>query len=367
MALDKERIKESLSLEDIHKILTDLGSEAARNDLKGNLVFTTVCHNRCNGKHKLYYYHEDGLFHCYTECGDTFDIYELIIRSKKQQGLTYTFYQSVQYVASLTGKHFTTSTFEKVNSDIVDDWEWINRHRKQTKVDMELPSYDEKVLDVFLPYPHEEWLDEGISYETHEKFNIGYYIREEKISIPHYDINNRLIGLRGRAMNQEDIDNGKKYMPLMIGNKMYNHQTMLNLYGIHKTSDAIKRLKKVAIFEGEKSVLKCEDLYQENNFSVASCSSNLTNFHRDILLSLGVEEVIICFDRHSENATEKHIEEYQKKLLKLAKKFVPYCRTYILWDDFDLLGSKMSPVDKGKEVLEQLMKTKYEIKTSGVE
>jgi hypothetical protein len=103
---------------------------------------------------------------------------------------------------------------------------------------------------------------------------------------------------------------------------------------------------------------------------VASCSSNITNFHRDILLSLDIEEVIICFDRirdKEENETdekyEKVIEDYLKKLLKLANKFTPYVRTYIVYDDFDLLKAKESPVDRGKDVLEQLMKCKYEIKT----
>jgi hypothetical protein len=171
-------------------------------------------------------------------------------------------------------------------------------------------------------------------------------------------------------MKDEDIEAGKKYMPLTIGNQLYNHQTMFNLYGLHKTKEAIKRLKKVAIFEGEKSVLKCEGFYGEDNFTVAVCSSNITNFHKDILLSLDIEEVIVCFDRfrdkkenESEEKYQEQIDDYQKKLLKFARKFTPYVRTYIVYDDFELLQAKESPVDKGKDILEQLMKCKYEIKT----
>lgn len=159
-------------------------------------------------------------------------------------------------------------------------------------------------------------------------------------------------------------------MPITVESKQYNHQTMFNLYGLHKTKEAIKRLGKVAIFEGEKSVLKCEDFYEMNNFSVASCSSNITNFHRDILLSLGIEEVIICFDKfrgkqdyETDEKYEVRLDEYQKRLLKLANKFTPYVRTYIVYDDFGLLPEKSSPVDKGKEILEELMKCKYEINT----
>jgi hypothetical protein len=50
-------------------------------------------------------------------------------------------------------------------------------------------------------------------------------------------------------------------------------------------------------------------------------------------------------------------------LLKLARKFTPYVRTYIVYDDFGILPEKSSPVDRNKDVLEQLMKCKYEIKT----
>lgn len=333
-------------------------------------MFQTVCHH--GDSHKLYYYENDQLFHCYTSCSETFDIYELVCRAKK-----ISFPQAVQFVANTTGKTFGFGAVIKdSNSELIDDWDWINRLKKKEKKVVELPKYSHKVLDRFMPHLHESWLNEGISFGTAEKFGIGYYFREghEAITIPHFDINNRLVGIRRRSLIEEDLENGKKYMPITIANKNYNHQTMFNLYGIHKTQDAIKRLKKIFFFEGEKSVYKTEDLYDENNFSCAVCSSQITDFHRDIALSLGVEEVFIGFDKfrpkkehETDEIYQKMIEKYQEKLLKFARKFTPYCRTYILWDDFDLLDPKDSPIDKGKETLEQLMKCKYEIKTSGVE
>lgn len=353
MQLDKDKIKESLTEDEIHSILRDLGS---KDPLMGN-QFQTVCHG--GHKHKLYYYHDSKTFHCYTDCSENLDIFEVVERAK---GIS--FPQAVQYVATSTGKTYGfSSVLNKSDNEIINDWELINKYKKKDKIITQLPEYDSSVMDVFLPYPHEDWLNEGISYETQRNFDIGYYIREERIVIPHYDLNNKLVGIRGRSMLKEDIEAGKKYIPITVENKLYNHQTMFNLYGLHKTHEAIKRLRKVAIFEGEKSVLKCEDYYGDNNFGVASCSSTITNFHRDILLSLDIEEVIICFDSLSITATEQQIEEYQKKLLKLANKFTPYVRTYIVYDDFGLLESKQSPVDKGKDILEQLMKCKYEIET----
>lgn len=56
-----------------------------------------------------------------------------------------------------------------------------------------------------------------------DKYNILYSISQEKIVIPHYDINNNLVGIRGRALNEWEIENVGKYMPIRIENKWYAH------------------------------------------------------------------------------------------------------------------------------------------------
>jgi hypothetical protein len=359
LQLDKDKIKNSLTEDEIHKILKDLGS---KDPIMGN-QYTTVCHG--GHKHKLFYYHDSKSFHCYTDCSENMDIFEVVVRAK---GIS--FPQAVQYVAALTGKTFGFTSIINNSTELVDDWDIINRYKKKEKISTVLPEYDSKVMDVFLPYPHESWINDGISVKTMNEFEIGYYIREEKITIVHRDINSRFIGLRGRAMKEEDIDNGRKYMPLSVGNQLYNHMTMMNLYGLHKTKNAVKKLKKIMFLEGEKSVLKCQDYYGELNFTCAVCSSNISNFHRDMAVSLGVEEVFIAFDKfrakedmESEELYQKRFFDYQEKLIKYAQKFTPYCRVYILWDTDNLLDYKDSPADKGKEVLDQLMKNKFEINT----
>ncbi|SNZ10021.1 hypothetical protein SAMN05421503_1476 [Terribacillus aidingensis] len=356
--------------EDIHKILLDLGSKEPEQDKNGDLKFTTVCHG--GTKHKLYYYHESRQFHCYTDCSDNLDIYEVVIRTKKEQGVDVTFPKAVEYVSRVTGKTRGFGyTGLKSNKDLINDWDFISKFSRKAKSDRTLPSYNENVLDVFMSLPHESWLEEGISYETMEKYEIGYYFREkeEGIVIPHRDINGRLIGIRRRSMIQEQVDAGYKYMPLTVGNTMYNHLVTANLYGLNHTAEAVKRLRKLMIFESEKSVLKCQDFYGELNFTTAICSSNISDFHRDIATSLGIEEVFIALDKmgyeEDEEKFEKKEQEYQERILKFAKKFAPYCRVYVLWDDEGLLDWKDSPADRGKEVLEEMMKNKTEITMEG--
>jgi len=85
------------------------------------------------------------------------------------------------------------------------------------------------------------------------------------------------------------------------------------------------------------------------------------------------EEVMLAFDHDFElqdfetcdedNPEYQKFLRYVKRIYSLAHKFTAFCRTYVLWDDMGLLGKKDSPFDKGKEVLEALMKHKIEITT----
>ncbi|MGG3890232.1 hypothetical protein [Metabacillus fastidiosus] len=367
MRLDKDKIKESLSLEDIHKILLDLGSEQPREDKEGNPIFSTICHN--GNSHKLYYYSESKQFHCYSGCQKNMDIYSLVAKVKRHK-LPEEFTQVVHYVANITGKYFADNGFKNnKRNHLVNDWDWLNRFKKKDKINVDIPKVNENVLDVFIKKPHELWLEE-ITYETQMKYEVCYYFRDNRIVTPHRDHTGRLIGLTGRALDQEDIDKGKKYMPISVENKIYSFPTMFNLYGLYKTKSAIKKLKKAAIFESQKSVMLCEDYYGEDNFSVATCGSNISNHQRDLLLKLGVEEVFICFDKFrnkkDNESDEEYIEklkEYQENLLKLAKKFSSFVRVYILWDFEDDFLSKEAPTDRGKFLLEKLMRNKYEVKT----
>lgn len=108
---------------------------------------------------------------------------------------------------------------------------------------------------------------------------IGFFPGGDQITIPHYDINNRFIGLRGRSLSKEDAEKYGKYRPLKVGKQLYNHPLGMNLYNINNSKENIKRLRKAIVFESEKSCL----LYQthfgiENDISVACCGSNITAY-----------------------------------------------------------------------------------------
>ena len=78
---DKDSLKENLSIEEVFDLVAELGGEPKMNI--DSFTARTIWHG--GSSHKLYYYANTHLFHCYTECGDaSFDIYELVLKINKK-------------------------------------------------------------------------------------------------------------------------------------------------------------------------------------------------------------------------------------------------------------------------------------------
>lgn len=360
--MKKEQAKKDYSSDEIVKVVESLGSEGCKSGTNGELIFQTVCHHKTGGSYKLYYYAESHLFHCYTDCGDSFDIYELVAKNKG-----YDFKQSLAYINNLLGIKQTKRIGFIKSGAITDDWEIINKYSAKEKqvVDFSCQHLPQSLIQYYQSIHPLEWISEGIVEETLRKFNIRYDLTSNKIIIPHYDIQGNLIGIRGRALNTEDIIQGKKYMPMTLQGDIFRHPTAYNLYGLNINQGAIKKNKKIMLFEAEKSVLKCDGFYGSGNFTVACCGSNISNYQKNLILSLGVKEVFLALDKEYYEAFTEKSDAYSEKILNLAYKFTPYATTYVLWDVDNLLDYKDAPCDKGKEILERLMKTKFEVQTQG--
>jgi hypothetical protein len=185
--------------------------------------------------------------------------------------------------------------------------------------------------------------------------NIGYYLGGDQITIPHYDENNRLIGIRGRTMCQEEGERYGKYRPLKINKVLYNHPLGFNLYNLNYSKDNIKAMKKAIIFESEKSCLLYKSYFGvDNDISVACCGNNISAYQISLLKNLGVDEIVIAFDREGENDDKK---KYISKFYRINDKFKNEVNISFIYDkDGKYLDYKDSPIDKGKEVFLKLFK-----------
>ena len=307
---DKDTLKENLTIEEVFDLVSELGGEP----IMGNGLFTarTICHNSdlTNASHKLYYYSNTHLFHCYTGCGDaSFDIYELVLKVNKNAGIqNFSLSRAITFVAKYFG--YTAETFDfEDKQDTSEDWKLINNFKRNKEKNqpqiIELKTYDNKALR-YLPHPHIiPWEKENITFDIMEARGICYNPISEGIIIPHYDINGNLIGIRERTLIKENEVYGK-YRPAIIGGKMYNHPLGFSLYNLNNSKKAISQFKKAIVFEGEKSTLLYASYFgQESDISVACCGSNLINYQVKLLLSLGVKEIIIAFDKQFQKIGDK--------------------------------------------------------------
>jgi hypothetical protein len=138
---------------------------------------------------------------------------------------------------------------------------------------------------------------------------------------------------------------------------MYNHSLGFNLYNLNNSKNIIKKIKKVIVFEGEKSALLYQSYFGiDNDISVAVCGSNLTNYQVDLLLSLGVSEIIIAFDKQFKEIGDGEWKTWTKKLTDINKKYSSKVLISFIFDKENMLGYKDSPIDKGKEIFLELFK-----------
>ena len=208
------------------------------------------------------------------------------------------------------------------------------------------------------------WIDEGISIPSMEKFGIEWYEYQKYIIIPHYDIDGHLVGIRRRSLQPEDSK--RKYMPLFMTGKEFDHPLGLNLYGLYENKENIKRFKKAVIVEGEKSVLKADTYFNGKSCVVATCGFNVSDWQIRALEKLGVDTVYLGFDKDFDDKYEEVYKadkllydnylRYNERLRTLAQRLALSFNVFLIKDTKGLLDIKDSPLDKGKDVYNQLIK-----------
>lgn len=366
IVFDKSEIRQALGLENIYDLLIEWGGDPEYTEF--GILSSTICHNPPGeGSRKLYFYENTGLFRCYTGCDSAFDIFELCSKVMKiQYDEEFDLNDSVLWVA----RRFSLSGMIKDNDmgKTLEDWKILSNYSRIQEIELKdnkvvLKDYDDSILDR-LNYNIKiiPWLNEGISQEIINKAHIGFYPGADQITIPHYDINGRFIGLRGRIMCKDEAELYGKYRPMKINNQLYNHPLGMNLYGLNWSKNAIGIMKKAIIFESEKSVLKyATDFGWNNNISVACCGSNISSHQIQLLLDCGAQEIIVAFDRQFQEIGDAEFQHLKLNLLKIRTKFKNDVLISFIFDKNMITGYKQSPIDEGKEKFLQLYKERIVI------
>ena len=365
VVFDKAEIREALSIENIYELINEWGGDPEYTSF--GIISTTICHNYPGeGSRKLYYYENSDLFKCYTACDESFDIFELTIKvADIQKGLEYDLNDAVRFIAQRFG---LAGRYETEMEDELDDWKYLENYDRIQDISIEtqeviLKPFDTDILTRFnYKIKLTPWLDEGITQEVLNKAFIGFYPGGDQITIPHFDIHSRFIGLRGRTLCEEEGKLYGKYRPIKVNNVIYNHPLGMNLYNLNNSKVNIPKLDKAIVFEGEKSCLLYRSYFGiENDITVACCGSSITNYQIQLLRDCGAKEIIIAFDRQFEELGDDDFKKLTKKLTNIHSKYKNYVNISFMFDKEKITGYKASPIDEGKEKFLKLFKERISL------
>lgn len=343
--MNTKALKEQLNTDQIITLLESLGAEL-REERSDHLIFTSICHhlNASEHKAKLYYYTNTHSFFCFS-CSQSYDIFSLIEEVWNLRDIEFYFGDIVNFITSTLG--ISQSDFNpKQNLSWRDDLRLFTTAKSMTKHAQIYPLSDLNRFVDKLPY---SWIKEGISVDTMQKYHIGYYPLLDCTTIPVFDKEGELLGIRGRFWREEDIELGK-YRPIWTLEKDYKLPTGNLLYGLCQNQEAIKQTHEVKLFEGEKSVMQMESILEQNN-SVAMFGCNLSKMQLQQLIELEVERYVVCLDKWGSEDDKARWRKDVDKIVKICK---PYGEVIVVEDGNDKLDYKDSPSDKGEEIWKEI-------------
>ena len=304
------------------------------------------------------------MFKCYTGCEPSvFDIFELYIKVQQEKyHITITLYEAIRFIADTFG----------ISGDIVEDkpeelidWEYLQNYDRIKEIrlpppEITLKDYDDSILDKFnYDVRLTPWLDEAISQEVLTQHKIGFYPGGNQITIPHYDVQGRLVGIRGRTLSKEDAEIYGKYRPLRVNGILYNHPLGLNLYNLNNSKNGIKLFKKAIIFEAEKSAMKYASYFgADNDISVACCGSSISAYQIQLLSQAGASEIVIALDRQFQNIGDQEFVKLKNNLVKIYKTYKNIAQISFIFDKNKITSYKAAPIDEGKDKFIYLYKNR---------
>lgn len=223
---------------------------------------------------------------------------------------------------------------------------------------------DEKIKNQYIMHPFNDWILEGISWNTQMEFEVGYDLATDRVVTMVRDKDANLIGVKGRYVgDNEDILDRKKYLYLHKLNKS------VELFNLHRALPYILKHKSVIVWEGYKSVMKCYDIGIYNAVSMEG--DDLSPVQISLLKGLGIDiEIILAYDKDKmgvpiDDETGEILSEYPPLIMEQAEK-ITNRKVYALIDKSGLLGEKDSAIDKGKNVFIKLFKNKVKLPNNNI-
>lgn len=345
MKVDAKKLKNRLTLDDYKKIMKALDIPAFAEN-KDNIIYWSGEKNKIatNGSPKLYFYKSTGIYVGYTSSA-SYDIISLCQKRLALLNQPSSFIDSLNFILSVT--NIDPDVCQRITKKQTYNWEdELGKYLRFRKNGSMLPTYDINILNELDTAIPQQWINEGITIETMEKYHIGYYERCNQTTIPCFGKNGELYGIRCRNWHPDRLEQAK-YIPLiLLSGKSYSFPTNKLFYGINYNWAAIEKEKTVWLGESEKFTLKLDSWYGQNNLALSMFGKNLGTERRNELLKMGVNKVIYVVDNDWIGKSQEEYDLWEKEIFDFAKIFKGYCEFDVVYDNLNLLNPKDNATDK---------------------
>ena len=211
---------------------------------------------------------------------------------------------------------------------------------------IEVQTYPEEILKQYVDAPNLQWLNDGIDLCTQRKWNVGYDVESQRITLPIRTPTGEIMAIKGRA-NFELSEFEPKYLYLKQG------PMSQTLFGFSENYEALYE-GDILIFESEKSVLKL-DSWGFNN-AVALGSNSLSATQAKLLMSLNPKSITFMLDNNLPLENTKRNVNILQEYCKMKAVNIRFWNWIYNLD----LDEKSAPCDESKEVFEYILENEIE-------
>lgn len=277
-------------------------------------------------------------YQCFST-GNRGSIYNLIMEKRNVN-----FPESLKWVAKVL-KITDSSIDEQIQLPFGGFYKNITKFNEEPENALKI--YPADTLDEFGRITNTAFFKDGINFSTQERFNLGYDLETNRITIPQWNVNGELVGIMGRS-NDSEIPYEYRWLPIIPCSRSYT------LYGYHMNYSGIQAKQLCIITESEKGVMQLSSMGHE--LGLATCTNTISPMQARFIKALRVDKLVLAYDEGIEE--EKLICEAEK--LKSNNPIYKNKVGYIFDKQCEILQkeSKDSPTDLGKSKFE-LLANKY--------
>lgn len=230
----------------------------------------------------------------------------------------------------------------------------LRTFKRKSEKSFENKKHDKGILDDYIKKPHASMLQECISPQVLDMFDIRFDVKRSRIVFPYFDETGEfVVGIQGRHTETAEV------CKMLDIPKYWNYiskdfRKSNALYGWHLAKENVNTGKFLILVEGEKSVMKQTTFAYGVCNSVALGGHSLSDYQVKTIIR-GTEsdvEIIIALDN----------DISEEEVIEMGKRFSKYRKTTYIFDQYKILGEKASPFDKGFKKYDLLFRHRREIK-----